>query len=58
MQSIRIKWIGIILFGMSFFNGYAQEEEIKNAETAYAAEQYDTAIELYESLLRNYGASS
>jgi len=57
MQSIRIKWIVIILFGVSFLNGYAQEEELKNAETAYTAEQYESAIELYESLLRNYGAS-
>jgi len=49
--------IGIIMLCLSCFNLYAQDEEIKNAESAYAAEQYDIAIEMYESLLKNYGAS-
>ncbi|MDR2681391.1 MAG: tetratricopeptide repeat protein [Tannerella sp.] len=35
----------------------AQEAEIKAAETAYASEQYGQAIELYESVLKNYGDS-
>ncbi|MDR3252160.1 MAG: tetratricopeptide repeat protein [Tannerella sp.] len=35
----------------------AQEVDIKEAETAYSAEQYDKAIELYESLIRSYGDS-
>ena len=35
----------------------AQEEELKNAESAYAAEQYDKAIEIYESVLLNFGKS-
>ena len=47
----------ILLFILSCTNVYAQEEEIKNAETAYAAEQYNQTIEIYESLLTNYGAS-
>ena len=50
--------IGIMLFCFSFTNIYAQETETKEAETAYSAEQYDRAIELYESLLKNYGASA
>jgi len=47
-----------LLFGLSCIFVYAQKEDIKNAETAYAAEQYQTAIALYESLLKNYGASA
>jgi tetratricopeptide (TPR) repeat protein len=35
----------------------AQEAESKAAETAYAAEQYDLAIEKYELILKNFGDS-
>ena len=50
-------WILFLLFCISCTGIYAQDEEIKKAESAYAAEQYDIAIETYESLLKNYGAS-
>ena len=59
MQSFnRIIIIGVILSGITCLTVLAQEEDIKNAETAYAAEHYDQATELYESLLKNYGASA
>jgi tetratricopeptide (TPR) repeat protein len=35
----------------------AQEAAIKEAETAYAQENYSHAIELYEKLFRDYGAT-
>jgi tetratricopeptide (TPR) repeat protein len=35
----------------------AQEQELKEAENAYKSEQYDKAIEIYETVLRNYGDS-
>jgi tetratricopeptide (TPR) repeat protein len=35
----------------------AQEADIKAAETAYASEMYDRAIELYESVVKTYGDS-
>lgn len=58
MQSIRIKIIGtIILLSAILISVYAQDEDIKKAETAYSAEQYESAIELYESVLLNYGDS-
>ena len=59
MQSIsKLLIIGIILFNMSNVSIYAQDEDLKRAETAYTGEQYLTAIEIYESLLKNYGASA
>ena len=59
MQSVnRIIIIGIILSGFLCNNVKAQDADIKSAETAYAAEKYDLAIELYESILMNYGASA
>ena len=51
------KIIGIWLLCMIYGNVFAQEEDLKAAETAYAAELYDKAIELYESVLKNYGDS-
>ena len=57
-SSKKIIIIGIILTGIINIKIFAQEEDIRNAETAYAAEQYDRAIELYESLIKNYGASA
>lgn len=57
MHAINRKVIGITLLGLLIINVYAQDEEIKIAETAYAAEQYDLAIEAYESLLYTYGPS-
>ena len=57
MQGISNKIIGVLLFCISYICVYAQDADIKAAETAYAAEQYDKAIELYESVLKNYGDS-
>lgn len=59
MQSInRILIVGVLLTAIAFLPVFAQEGEIKQAETAYAAEQYEQAIELYESILKHYGASA
>jgi len=58
MQTVNRIFIGAILLCFTYNNVRAQEEEIKNAETAYINEQYTTAIEIYESLLKNYGASA
>ena len=57
MQPVSKIIIGIAVLYISCLNVYAQEEDIRKAETAYAAEQYSQAIETYESLLKNYGAS-
>ncbi|MDR0575172.1 MAG: tetratricopeptide repeat protein [Tannerella sp.] len=57
MQNINEKVIGLLLFCVSSVGAYAQGADIKAAETAYGAEQYDKAIELYESVLKNYGDS-
>lgn len=37
---------------------WAQEEAIKEAESAYTKEDYKKAIELYEGLLETYGESA
>lgn len=57
MQNISRKMIGVLLFCVSYIGVYAQDADIKTAESAYAAEQYDKAVELYESVLKNYGDS-
>ena len=57
MQNISKKIIVVLLLCISYICVYAQDADIKAAETAYAAEQYDEAIELYESVLRSYGDS-
>jgi len=57
IQNISKKIVGIILLCISHICVYAQDADIKAAETAYAVEQYDRAIELYESVLRSYGDS-
>ena len=51
----KIIGIGIVCVICCYVN--AQEEDMKAAETAYAAELYDKTIELYESVLKNYGDS-
>jgi len=58
MQLVKRILIGIILLSTIFIHVSAQDVEIKNAETAYAEEQYNTAVEIYETLLKNYGASA
>ena len=57
MQLVHKIIIGILFLSLTHINIYAQDEEIKKAEMAYAEEQYQTAIEIYESLLKSYGAS-
>ena len=56
-QNIGNKIIGILILCGMYVAVSAQEADIKAAETAYASEQYDKAIELYESVLKNYGDS-
>jgi len=58
MQLIKRIIIGTIFLSLAYINVYAQDEDIKKAEMAYAEEQYTTAIEIYEALLKNYGASA
>lgn len=50
----------ILLFCIQGFvlSAFAQEAVIKEAETAYSQENYEEAISLYESLLKDYGESS
>ena len=57
MRNISKIIIGVLLFCVSFISAYAQEADIREAETAYAAEQYDKAIELFESVIKSYGDS-
>lgn len=45
----------LFCFGLSI---HAQEEIMKEAETAYAQENYEEAIQKYESILTSYGESS
>ncbi|MDR3267187.1 MAG: tetratricopeptide repeat protein [Tannerella sp.] len=49
--------ITIFFFFASLIKINAQEAELKEAETAYIADQYDKAAEIYETLLKNYGNS-
>jgi tetratricopeptide (TPR) repeat protein len=49
--------ITVFFFFVALIKTDAQEAELKEAETAYSAEQYDKAAEIYESLLKNYGNS-
>lgn len=50
----------LLLFALLFSatSVMAQESAIKEAETAYAAEDYSKAIELYENMLKTYGTSA
>lgn len=53
-----IRKIGfLLLIHCLAWTGYAQESAIKEAETAYAKEDYAKAIELYEGILKNDGES-
>ena len=57
MLHINKKITVVFLFCISFICAYAQEADIKEAEKAYADEQYGRSIELYESVLKSYGDS-
>jgi len=48
----------LLLFFCISVSAMAQEEAIKEAETLYMQENYDEAIQRYESILLNYGESS
>ncbi|MDH6303823.1 tetratricopeptide (TPR) repeat protein [Parabacteroides sp. PF5-5] len=57
--SLYIKRIVCFLFIQALaWNVYAQDTMIKEAETAYAQENYAKAIELYEEILKDNGASA
>jgi tetratricopeptide (TPR) repeat protein len=49
--------VAMFFLFLSLSNVYSQEAELKEAEAAYSAEQYDKAVQIYESLLKNYGNS-
>lgn len=54
-----MKKIFSILFTLLIsVSAFAQDNVIKEAETAYAQEDYSKAIELYENILTTYGASA
>lgn len=58
MRTIISK-ILILLFIQSLcYPVFAQEKQVKEAETAYAKEDYSKAISIYENLLKTYGNSA
>ncbi|MDR1981462.1 MAG: tetratricopeptide repeat protein [Tannerellaceae bacterium] len=52
------KFVFIVCMQCLVWSVYAQGEAMKEAEDAYAKENYDKAIELYEELLKTYGESA
>lgn len=57
--NIYIRKIFFVIFIQCMtWNVFAQNETIRNAETAYTQEDYNKAIELYEEVLNTYGASA
>lgn len=48
----------IFFIQCTVWNVFAQDGMIKEAETAYTQENYNKAIELYEDILKNNGASA
>lgn len=57
MRNISRKIIELFMLCGICVHLSAQEADIKAAETAYTSEMYDRAIELYESVIKNYGDS-
>ncbi|MDH6358287.1 tetratricopeptide repeat protein [Parabacteroides sp. PF5-9] len=57
MKTIRYIFFFVLLQHFAFTLN-AQDTSIKEAETAYAGEDYSKAIELYESVLKEYGESA
>jgi hypothetical protein len=55
MKTLKRLFLFLILNGIA--HGLMAQEVLKEAETAYAQEDYARAIELYESVLKNYGDS-
>ncbi|MDR3308806.1 MAG: tetratricopeptide repeat protein [Tannerella sp.] len=51
------KLLFLITICLSVCAATAQDADVKEAEAAYSVEQYDKAIDLYESLIRSYGDS-
>jgi tetratricopeptide (TPR) repeat protein len=52
-----LKKLFLFLFIQGVCQGMMAQEAVKEAETAYAQENYTQAIELYESVLKNFGDS-
>ncbi|MDR1335542.1 MAG: tetratricopeptide repeat protein [Tannerella sp.] len=52
-----MKRLCLLLFLACAARGLTAQEALKEAETAYAQEDYAKAIELYESVLKTYGES-
>jgi len=55
MKTLQKLFLFLLLTGIS--HGLTAQEAVKEAETAYAQENYAQAIELYESVLKNFGDS-
>lgn len=51
-----VSFLFVLLFSTTSL--VAQESAVKEAETAYAAEDYSKAIDVYENILKTYGSSS
>lgn len=54
---IKMFWLALLIQCLAW-PALAQEASIKEAEVAYTKEDYKTAIELYEGLLKNNGESA
>ena len=48
----------VVMLQLFSWNVFAQEEALKEAETAYTKEDYTKAIELYENVVKTYGSSA
>ena len=57
MATIKRLFLLLFIQSICFFNLSAQEEALKEAESAYTSENYDKAIELYKNILLSYGDS-
>ncbi len=55
---IQFLWLALVLVQCWALPVAAQDAAIKEAEVAYTKEDYKTAIELYEGLLKNNGESA
>ena len=54
---IKTLWLAILIQCL-VWPVFAQDASIKEAEVAYTKEDYATAIQLYEGLLKNNGESA
>lgn len=58
LLNIKKLWVLVCLSCLVSVSAFGQESIIKEAETAYTQEDYSKAIELYESVLGEYGTSA